>query len=261
MLNRMPHYPPLLIKFKDKHPRELVLVLALEFLLRRGRLVRGSTTADDELFNPIDGIATRVRGVLVHPARAVAVASFPARFPLDDEMLVAIAAAGRDRVVVPHHALREDGELHVADEGHAAPGYGRGPQRGDVGDPSRDGREVRVRGGEEVEGDLGTEDFAGEGGLQKGGEAVVEDLHGLAELERSFIWGLVVVVVVVVVAGTGDGSEWCPGEEDVAVEAVVGVIDLREEAAWARMSASWCGRCGDGYRGGGDSGCIGTRQA
>lgn len=261
MLNRMPYYPPFLIKLKDKNPRELVLVLSLELLLRRGRLVRRSTTADDELLDPIDGIATRVRGVGVDTPRPVAMPRSPARFPFDDEMLVAVAVARRDRVVVPHHAFGEDGELHVADEGHAAPGYGRGPQGGDVGDSSCDGGEVRVGGGEEVEGYLGTEDFAGEGGLQEGGEAVVEDLHGLAELEGSFIGGLVVVVA----AGIGYGLEWCPGEEDVAVEAVVGVIDLREAAAWVekrvRRSASWCGRCGDCYRGGWDSGCIGTRQA
>ena len=59
------------------------------------------------------------------------------------------------------HSFREDFEPDVADDGDAAPGYGGGPEGGVVGDAAGDGGEVGVRGGEEVEGYLGGEDFGG----------------------------------------------------------------------------------------------------
>ena len=48
----------------------------------------------------------------------------------------------------------EDLEVDVADDGHAVPGYRRGPEGGGVGHAAGDRREVRVRRGEEVEGDV-----------------------------------------------------------------------------------------------------------
>ena len=200
MLNRMPHHAAFLIELEDENPRELRLVLALELLLRGGLV---DAAADDEVLDPVHGIPFRVVLALVDTPCPVAMAGFPARFPFHDQPLVAVA--GRDRVVtvvVPHHALREDRELYVPDQRHAAPGYRCGPEGGDVGDPACDCGEVGVGRGEEVEGDLRTEDLAGEGGLEEGWETVVEDPHGLAELECPLIGGFVVVVA----ARAGSGS-------------------------------------------------------
>lgn len=47
-----------------------------------------------------------------------------------------------------------------------------------VGDAAGDGGEVRVGGGEEVEGYVGREDFGGEGGGEEGWEAGLEDSEG-----------------------------------------------------------------------------------
>ena len=76
------------------------------------------------------------------------------------------------------YALGEDVEAHVTDDGDAAPGHGEGPEGGVVGDAAGDGGEVRVRGGEEVQGYVWGEDFGGEGGSEEGGEAGLEDAEG-----------------------------------------------------------------------------------
>lgn len=76
------------------------------------------------------------------------------------------------------HALGEDDELHVADDGDAAPRYRGGPESGVVGDAARDGGEVWMRGGEEVEGYVRREDFGGEGRGEESGEAGLEGLKG-----------------------------------------------------------------------------------
>jgi hypothetical protein len=55
---------------------------------------------------------------------------------------------------VAHDPLAEDHEPHVPHERDPAPGHGTGPERGVVGDAARDGWQVRVRGGEEVQGDM-----------------------------------------------------------------------------------------------------------
>ena len=47
-----------------------------------------------------------------------------------------------------------------------------------IGDAAGDGGEVGVRGWEEVEGDVGGEDFLREGGGEEGGEAGLEDSEG-----------------------------------------------------------------------------------
>lgn len=70
------------------------------------------------------------------------------------------------------NSFGEDFETHVR---HAAPCYGGGPEGGAVGYAPGDGGEVGVCGGEEVQGYLGGEDFLGEGGLEEGREAGLED--------------------------------------------------------------------------------------
>ena len=49
------------------------------------------------------------------------------------------------------HALGQDLEAHVADDREPVPGQGRGPKGGDVGDAARDGGQVWVCGGKEVQ--------------------------------------------------------------------------------------------------------------
>lgn len=83
-------------------------------------------------------------------------------------------------------AFGQDDESHVADDGHSAPGHGRGPEGGVVGDTAADGGEVGVCGGEEVEGYARGEDFGREGGGEEGGEAVLEDAEGWVGDESGF---------------------------------------------------------------------------
>ena len=63
-------------------------------------------------------------------------------------------------------ALRENRELDVPDERHAAPSHRRCPQRRDVGYSSGDLGQVWVCGWEEMEADLRGEYFARERGLE-----------------------------------------------------------------------------------------------
>ena len=73
------------------------------------------------------------------------------------------------------HALGDDLQPDVSDERNAAPCDGRGPECSRVGDAPRNRGEVRVRGGKEVEGDLGGEDPLREGRLEECREALLED--------------------------------------------------------------------------------------
>ena len=50
-------------------------------------------------------------------------------------------------------------ELDIADKRYATPGNGCGPESGDIGEPSADCGEMRVRGGKQVETDARTENL------------------------------------------------------------------------------------------------------
>lgn len=88
-------------------------------------------------------------------------------------------------------SLAENYEFDVADDGDAAPGYGGGPEGGVVGDAAGDGGEVRVRGGEEVQADVGGEDFGGEGGGEEGREAGLDGTEGYIRWILVFCCGCV----------------------------------------------------------------------
>lgn len=86
--------------------------------------------------------------------------------PAHDELLLdGAGAAGQEGQGLRGHALGEDLELDVADDGDAVPGDGGGPKGGVVGDSAGDDGEMRVRGGEELERDVGGEDVLREGRL------------------------------------------------------------------------------------------------
>lgn len=127
MLDCMAENPPLAVKLEDKQPGEPLLRL----------LVAG-----------LEQLAERQP-----PAYAGATGSRP---PPDHKLLGARALA---LALFLEHALRQDLEPHVADDRQAVPRDRRGPQRGCVGDAPRNGREVRVGRGEEVEADVGREDL------------------------------------------------------------------------------------------------------
>ena len=55
-----------------------------------------------------------------------------------------------------------------------------------VGDAAGDGREVGMRGGEKMQGDVWGQDFLGEGRGEEGGEAVLEDLEGWRVIVLAF---------------------------------------------------------------------------
>lgn len=121
---------------------------------------------------------------LAGPARllgvAVVTAGRAARAPAHDELLGHGTGAQRRLAGdgLARDARREDRELDVADDGDAVPGDRRRPQSRGVGNATGDGREVRVRRGEEVEGDVGGEQVLLEGGLEEGRKAVLEDAEG-----------------------------------------------------------------------------------
>lgn len=81
------------------------------------------------------------------------------------------------RWAVFHHALGEDDELYVADEGYATESDRGGPERGMVGDAAGDRGEVGVRGGEEVEGYVRGEDLRGKRGGEEGRETGLKDAY------------------------------------------------------------------------------------
>lgn len=89
--------------------------------------------------------------------------------PAYDELLGDGAGAAREKSErFRGHALGEDLELDVADDGHAVPGYGRGPERGVVGYAAGYRGQVRVRRGEELQGNVGGEEVLRERGLEEG---------------------------------------------------------------------------------------------
>lgn len=129
-----------LIKLEDEQAREAALVVVL--LPRRSRTV-------------IAGRARALRGLLGRLVQEVEHAVLPgvlaARLPAHDESLAgAPAEFVCERTAALDHALRDDLELDVANHGHAAPRYGRGPERCCVGKTPGDGGEVRVCRGKEM---------------------------------------------------------------------------------------------------------------
>lgn len=93
------------------------------------------------------------------------------------------------RTAVLDNALREDFQPHVADEWETAPCDGGCVEGGGVGDAAGDGGEMRVGGGEEVEGYLRGEDFLGEGRLEERWELGLEDSEGWLVLTECFLVG------------------------------------------------------------------------
>lgn len=168
MFNRMSAHSPLLIKFKNKKPAKLLLVV--------------SDVPPEKLTDLING-AGRSRRL----ART--------RLPTDDEFLVAIArpagivvGGGRMPDAVPDHALGEDAQTDVAHDGDTTPCHWRGPERSGVGDAAGDGGEVGMCRGEEVEADLGRENFLRERTGKEEGKTVMEGAHsyvGYVRVETS----------------------------------------------------------------------------
>lgn len=92
---------------------------------------------------------------LLCQAQVVVLGLVGGRPPFHHQLLGARACPPRREVErLVDHALRQDLQLHVADDRDPVPRYRRGPQRRDVGDSARYHGEVRVRRGEEVERDV-----------------------------------------------------------------------------------------------------------
>lgn len=156
MLNGVAQDPSLAVKLKDEQAREALLACAL--------LAGLKALAE---WQP--------------PSYAGAAGGLPAHSEL-------LGARPCPLAMLLDHALRQDLELHVADDGKAVPGDGRGPERGNVGDASRNGGEVRVGRGEEVQADIGSEDLLREGRLKEGGEALLEDTQSWEGMPLALIF-------------------------------------------------------------------------
>lgn len=156
MLDGVRQYPPLGVKVEDEEARKgLVRIDAAREPQRRQRDARSGL-----------GLGRLVLG----PALLA---------PAHDELLRYGARAARQKGEgLGGDALGEDLEPDVADDGDAVPGDGRGPEGGGVGDAAGDGGEVRVRRGEEAEGDVGGENVLRERGLEERREVFLEDPEG-----------------------------------------------------------------------------------
>lgn len=155
VLNGVANDLALAIKLKDEEPRKLAL----------GAAPLRSAEGLVELLLPLLRQARVAATPRLLPRR---------RPPLDHELLrVGPLALGRKVQRLRRHALREDLDLEVADDGHAVPGNGRRPHGRRVGHAARDRRQVRVRRREEVEGDVGREDLLRQRRLQDRGEALL----------------------------------------------------------------------------------------
>lgn len=159
MLNRMRQYAPFLVKFEDEQSVEFRVSVAHAEPF--GYLIDGSVVA------VVQGPSILTLGWGL---------GLSARFPAHDEALV-VDAFGRGGAVFDH-ALAEYDKFDVADDGNAAPGYRCGPKRGMVGDAAGDGGEVRVGGGEEVEGYVRGEYFLRQGRGEESGEMGLECSEG-----------------------------------------------------------------------------------
>jgi len=170
MFDRMTDDSPFLIKLKDKQSREF---LAVVLPLPTPKPLRN-------LIHVLARSNTLVKCPCAFSPR------FAYRPPSDYELF----PRGRERGEWVcgsgfNHALGEDLELHVSDDGDAAPCDGGGPQGSGVGDPAGDGREMGVSGGEEVKGYVRGEDLLRERRLEEGRESFLEDSESFSKLHCS----------------------------------------------------------------------------
>jgi len=142
MLNCMTDHPPLFIKLKNKQSRKLLAV------------VLAFPTAQ-----PFRDLVHVVFGADAAVERACAlVLGLADGAPANEELFGACTGGGE---CCFEHALREDFELDVSNEGNATPGYGGGPEGCRVGYSSRDCGEMGMCRGKEVEAYLRREDLLG----------------------------------------------------------------------------------------------------
>ena len=95
--------------------------------------------------------------------------------PLHHQLFAVRALApGREVERLRRHALRQDLQLEVPNDGDPVPSDGRCPQRRHVGDAARHGGEVWMGRGEEVEGDVGRQDFLRQRRLEERRQAFLE---------------------------------------------------------------------------------------
>ena len=113
MLDGVLRNPPLLIEFKDENAAELLSLTVMSVSV---------PSAGNEVLDLVHWILCSDSNTSIYSACSIAVFGFAARLPFHNELLLPVCVWYR-AAAVAHHAFRQDRELHVADERHAAPGY------------------------------------------------------------------------------------------------------------------------------------------
>ena len=113
MLDGVLRNPPLLIKFKDEYAAKLLGLTLMSVPVPSAR---------NKVLNLVHRILCSDPDTPIYSACSIAVFGFAARLPFHNELLLPVCVWYR-AAAVAHHAFRQDRELHVADERHAAPGY------------------------------------------------------------------------------------------------------------------------------------------